>query len=66
MRELAERGVLEGDRGEYNCRADVSDVSVPGTLQAAIAARIDRLGADAKKTLNAAAVIGSRFSADIC
>ena len=65
VRELAERRVLEGDRGEYTCRTDVSDVSVPGTLQAAIAARIDRLGADAKKTLNAAAVIGSRFSADI-
>jgi adenylate cyclase len=65
VRELAERRVLEGDRGEYTCRTDVSDVSVPGTLQAAIAARIDRLGADAKKTLNAAAVIGSRFSADM-
>jgi adenylate cyclase len=65
VRELAERRVLEGDRGEYTCRTDVSDVSVPGTLQAAIAARIDRLGADAKKTLNAGAVIGSRFSADI-
>ena len=57
--------VLEGDRGEYTCRTDVSDVNVPGTLQAAIAARIDRLDADAKKTLNAAAVIGSRFSADM-
>ncbi len=65
VRELAERRVLEGDRGEYTCRTDVSDVSVPGTLQAAIAARIDRLNADAKKTLNAAAVIGSRFSADM-
>jgi adenylate cyclase len=65
VRELAERGVLEGDRGEYTCGTDVSDVSVPSTLQAAIAARIDRLGADAKTTLNAAAVIGSRFSADI-
>ncbi len=65
VRELAERRVLEGERGEYTCRTDVSDVSVPGTLQAAIAARIDRLGAEAKKTLNAAAVIGSRFSAEI-
>ena len=65
VRELAERRVLEGERGEYTCRTDVSDVSVPGTLQAAIAARIDRLDADAKKTLNAAAVIGSRFSADM-
>jgi predicted ATPase len=43
VRELAERGVLEGDRGGYTCRTDVADVSVPATLQATIAARIDRL-----------------------
>ena len=34
---------------------------MPATLQAAIAARIDRLDSAAKQTLNAAAVIGSRF-----
>ncbi|MFZ0907573.1 MAG: hypothetical protein WAN71_27605 [Mycobacterium sp.] len=38
---------------------------MPATLQAAIAARIDRLGARAKRTLNAAAVIGLRFGADL-
>ncbi|MGE5694516.1 MAG: adenylate/guanylate cyclase domain-containing protein [Candidatus Sericytochromatia bacterium] len=65
VRDLAERCVLWGDRGEYTCRTDVSDVHVPDTLQAAIAARIDRLGAEAKKTLNAASVIGSRFSANV-
>ena len=65
MRELAERGVLEGDRGAYVCRRDVAEVSVPATLQAAIAARIDRLAPQAKRTLNAAAVIGLRFSIDM-
>jgi hypothetical protein len=40
-------------------------VSVPATLQAAIAARIDRLGDLAKQTLNAAAVIGMRFGPDL-
>ena len=43
VRDLAERGVLEGHRGSYACRTDVAEVSVPATLQAAIAARIDRL-----------------------
>ena len=38
---------------------------VPATLQATIAARIDRLGPAAKHTLAAAAVIGSRFSSDL-
>ena len=61
VRDLAERGVLDGDPGAYVCRGDITSVSVPPTVQATIAARIDRLGAVAKETLNAAAVIGSRF-----
>ena len=64
-RELAERGVLVGQRGGYACRTDVAAVGVPATLQAAIAARIDRLSPAAKHTLAAAAVIGSRFSYDL-
>src|SRR4029078_2041235 len=36
--------------------------SVPATLQATIAARIDRLPPEAKRTLSAAAVVGSRFN----
>ena len=65
IRELAERGVLVGRRGAYACGADVSEVGVPATLHATIAARIDRLGAEAKHTLSAAAVIGFRFSSDL-
>ena len=38
---------------------------MPATLQATIAARIDRLDPKAKRTLNAAAVVGSRFSIDL-
>ena len=65
VRELAERGVLEGHRGGYTCRTDMAEVSVPATVQAAIAARIDRLEPDAKQTLNAAAVIGLRFTPEL-
>ncbi|MGV9800443.1 adenylate/guanylate cyclase domain-containing protein [Mycobacterium sp. NPDC003449] len=61
VRDLSERDVLIGGRGCYLCADPVADVSVPSTLQAVIAARIDRLGLAAKRTLNAAAVIGSRF-----
>jgi hypothetical protein len=61
VRELAERGVLYGERGGYVSTADVSEVRVPATLQATIAARIDRLDPAAKRTLSAAAVIGARF-----
>ncbi len=65
IRELADRGVLIGERGGYACRTDVGEVGVSATLQATIAARIDRLDPKAKHTLAAAAVIGSRFSADL-
>ncbi len=65
VRELAERGVLRGNRSAYESTADPGKVSVPATLQATIAARIDRLDPAAKRTLSAAAVIGSRFSRDL-
>jgi adenylate cyclase len=65
VRDLAERGVLDGDRGGYRSATDIADVTVPPTLHATLAARIDRLGARAKQTLNAAAVIGSRLDADL-
>ncbi|OBK52851.1 adenylate/guanylate cyclase domain-containing protein [Mycobacterium sp. 1081908.1] len=65
VRELAERGVLRGNRGAYVSAAAVTEVRVPVTLQATIAARIDRLDWAAKRTLSAAAVIGSRFSRDL-
>jgi adenylate cyclase len=61
VRDLVERGVLEGGWGSYRCIGDFADVSVPATIQATIAARIDRLDPRAKRTLYAAAVIGSRF-----
>ena len=65
VRELAERGVLRGQPGAYISTAEAAEVNVPATLQATIAARIDRLPPEAKRTLSAAAVVGSRFSGDL-
>ena len=65
VRDLAERGVIGGRRGGYVAHGDIADIAVPSTLHATIAARVDRLGSAAKRTLNAAAAIGSRFSADL-
>jgi class 3 adenylate cyclase len=61
VRELAERHVLHGSRGAYISAVGAAEVSVPATVQATIAARIDRLDSAAKRTLRAAAVIGARF-----
>ncbi len=65
VRDLAERGVLQGQAGDYNSTADAAEVSMPVTVQATIAARIDRLEPGAKRTLSAAAVIGAKFSRDL-
>ena len=65
VRDLAERGVIDGDRGAYICRDESAGLRVPSTLQAAIAARIDRLGTPAKHALYAGAVIGARFTHDL-
>ena len=65
VRDLAERGVLRGQPGAYRLQGDAAEKNVPATLQAAIGARIDRLGATAKQTLNASAVIGTRFDTNL-
>jgi class 3 adenylate cyclase len=65
VRDLAERGVLRGTRSAYVSTVDAAEVSVPATVQATIAARIDRLDPVAKRTLSAAAVIGAKFSRDL-
>ncbi|BBZ13537.1 adenylate/guanylate cyclase domain-containing protein [Mycobacterium branderi] len=64
IRDLADRGVVTGGPGAYVCVDEHGEVHVPASLHAAIAARIDRLDATAKRTLNAAAVIGS-FDAEL-
>ena len=43
VRDLAERGVPTGRAAAIVLHGDVNEVTVPATLQAAIAARIDRL-----------------------
>ena len=65
VRELAARGELRGQPGAYISTAEAAAVNVPATLQATIAARIDRLDPKAKRALSAAAVIGSRFGTEL-
>src|SRR5712672_3641919 len=65
VRSRAGRGVLEGKSCAYLSTAEAAEVNVPATLQATIAARIDRLDPKGKRTLSAAAVVGSRFGLDL-
>jgi class 3 adenylate cyclase/tetratricopeptide (TPR) repeat protein len=59
VRSLVETGVLTGDRGAYRLTRTVNALHVPASARAILAARIDRLGPDDKRLLQAAAVIGS-------
>ena len=65
VRELVQRGVLAGEHGGYVCDTNATEVTVPATVQAAIAARIDRLSTPARRTLTAASVIGARFGTEL-
>jgi adenylate cyclase len=64
VRDLADRAVIAGSRGRYRLVGGVEEIGVPATVQAVLAARIDRLPAQAKAVVNAAAVIGTRFDVD--
>jgi len=55
---LVETGVLTGERGAYRLTRPVEQLTIPATVQAILAARIDLLGSDARRLLQAAAVIG--------
>ncbi len=58
VQSMAESGALAGSRGAYRLLHDVAEVPIPATVQAVLAARIDRLGEGDKAVLQTAAVIG--------
>jgi class 3 adenylate cyclase/tetratricopeptide (TPR) repeat protein len=58
VRSLVETGALIGRRGAYSLTQDLPDIRVPATVQAILAARVDRLEPDDKRVLQTAAVIG--------
>jgi adenylate cyclase len=62
VRELAEAGHLEGERGAYRLSQPIEDAKVPVTVQAVLAARIDRLDPAAKQLLQVASVVGKEVS----
>jgi class 3 adenylate cyclase/tetratricopeptide (TPR) repeat protein len=59
VRTLVETGVLVGEPGAYRLGKRLDSLQVPATVQAVLAARIDRLPAEEKRLLQTAAVIGT-------
>jgi len=62
VRELLDRDELirEGDR--YISRQPIEHLDIPGAVQGVLAARMDRLSDDLKKTMQVASVIGRDFA----
>src|SRR2546426_807311 len=59
VRTLVETGALVGTPGAYRLAKPLPTIQVPATVQAVLAARIDRLSPEDKRLLQTAAVIGT-------
>ena len=62
VQSLFEAGVLAGGRGAYRLARPVERLEIPASVQAILAARIDRLAERDKSVVQIAAVIGKEFS----
>jgi class 3 adenylate cyclase/tetratricopeptide (TPR) repeat protein len=58
IRTLVETGALALEHGSYRPTRPIEDIEVPATVQAILAARIDRLPPEEKQLLQTAAVVG--------
>jgi class 3 adenylate cyclase/tetratricopeptide (TPR) repeat protein len=65
VKTLVETGVLTGEHGGYRLARPLDDVVVPPTVQAVLAARIDRLAPEDKHLLQSAAVVGKDVPLDV-
>jgi len=61
IQNLIESGKLQGSKGAYRLVTPVAKLEVPSSVQALLAARIDRLAEREKDVLQTAAVIGREF-----
>jgi class 3 adenylate cyclase/tetratricopeptide (TPR) repeat protein len=62
VRALVETGALKSERGAYRLTQPIGQLKIPATVQAILAARIDRLAPEAKRLLQSAAVIGKNVA----
>jgi tetratricopeptide (TPR) repeat protein len=61
---LLDEGVLERENGRWSVASDLEAVGVPGTIQALLAARLDRLPPEERRVIERGAVEGELFHAD--
>ena len=62
VRELLDRGDLVKSDDQYVCKVPVDQCEIPNTVHGVLAARMDRLSEDLKRTMQVASVIGRDFA----
>ncbi len=65
VQSLVESGTLAGVKSAYQLIKPIDEVTIPATVQAVLAARIDRLMQREKLVLQTAAVIGKEFAESV-
>jgi tetratricopeptide (TPR) repeat protein len=61
LRKLIDDGHLERENGHWTARGDLSRISVPGTINALLSARLDQLEAEERAVIQRASVVGKIF-----
>jgi class 3 adenylate cyclase/tetratricopeptide (TPR) repeat protein len=64
-RAMVDRGVIERDEDGWRVTGDAADVAIPDSVQSLITVGLDRLPEDARRTLQAASVIGRTFDEEL-
>src|SRR5687767_11015573 len=65
VRTLVETDALIGERGSYRLVRPIHTLRVPATVQAMLAARIDRLAPEDKRLLQTSSVVGKDVSYEL-
>ena len=61
LRKLIDDGLLDRDDGHWTSRGDLSRISVPGTISALLAARLDQLQTEERAVIQRASIVGKTF-----
>jgi tetratricopeptide (TPR) repeat protein len=64
-RAMIDRGIVERDEDGWRVTGDATEVAIPDSVQSLITVGLDRLPEDARRTLQAASVIGRTFDVEL-
>ncbi len=65
LKALLDAGAVEVSEGRVAYKRDIAEVEVPKSLRGLMAARVARLGPAQRYTLQIAAIVGARFTAEL-